>query len=82
MNDNIYNEGNISRLPDFDVFSLSKSNNRSHGIRKIGSLKRKNRHGLLLSDFIITLNQAGCLMALSCSITISISSLRNLDTDT
>ena len=72
-------------LLDYQIltcFFLSKSNNRSHGIRKNGSLKRKNRHVLLLSDFIITLNQAGCLMALSCSITIFISSLRNLDTDT
>ena len=34
FNDNIYHEGNISRLPDFDVFSLldiRKRNNRSHG---------------------------------------------------
>ena len=34
FNDNIYHEGNISRLPEFDVFSLldiRKSNKRSHG---------------------------------------------------
>ena len=76
--DNIYNEGNISRLPDFDGFFLSKRNERYHGIRKNGSLKRKNRHVFLLSDFIITLS----LMAFSRSITLSISSLRNLDTNT
>ena len=38
FNDNIYHEGNISRLPDFDVFSLldiRKRNNRSHGKRKM-----------------------------------------------
>ena len=45
FNDNIYHEGNISRLPDFDVFSLldiRKSNNRSHGKRKNGNFKHKN----------------------------------------
>ena len=38
FNDNIYHEGNISRLPDFDVFFslLDKRNNRSHGKRKNG----------------------------------------------
>ena len=47
FNDNIYHEGNISRLPDFDVFSLldiRKRNNQSHGNRKNGNLKRKNKH--------------------------------------
>ena len=38
FNDNIYHEGNISRLPDFDVFLslLDKRNNRSHDKRKNG----------------------------------------------
>ena len=39
----IYHEGNISRLPDFDVFSLlyiHKRNKRSHGKRTNGHLKR------------------------------------------
>ena len=43
FNDNIYHEGNISRLPDFDVFSLldiRKRNNRSHGKHKYGNFKR------------------------------------------
>ena len=42
FNDNIYNEGNISKMPDFDVFSLleiQKRNSRSHGIRKKGNGK-------------------------------------------
>ena len=37
FNDNIYHEGNISNMPDFDVFSLleiRKRKSRSHGIRK------------------------------------------------
>ena len=46
FNDNIYHEGNIYRLPDFDgVFSLLDiriRNKRCHGKRKIDYLKRKN----------------------------------------
>ena len=39
FNDTINHEGNISRLPEFDVFSLldiRKHNNRSHGKHKNG----------------------------------------------
>ena len=46
FNDNIYHEGNISKIPDFDVFSLleiRKRKSRSHGIRKKGNDKRKKR---------------------------------------
>ena len=46
FNDNIYHEGNISKMPDFDVFSLleiRKRKSRSHGIRKKGNSKRKKR---------------------------------------
>ena len=42
--DNIYQEGNISRLPDFDVFSLldiGKRNIGSHVRRQNGNLKCK-----------------------------------------
>ena len=42
FNDNIYHEGNISKMPDLDVFSvLEIRNSRSHGIRKKGNSKRK-----------------------------------------
>ena len=44
FNDNVYHEGNISRLPDFDAFSLfdiRKPNNQSHGKRKNGNLDAK-----------------------------------------
>ena len=37
FNDNIYHEGNLSKMPDFDVFSLlefRKRSVRSHGIKK------------------------------------------------
>ena len=46
LNDNIYQEGNISKMPDFDIFSLlefRKHKSRSHGIRKKGNDKRKKR---------------------------------------
>ena len=84
FNDNIYHEGNISRLPDFDgVFSLldiRKHNNRSHGERKNGNLRRKNKHVLTLSELSIILKHSGRHMALSRLVTLSISSLRKLDT--
>ena len=42
FNDNIYHEGNISKMPDLDVLSvLEIRNSRSHGIRKKGNSKRK-----------------------------------------
>ena len=43
-NDNIYQEGNISKMPDFDVFALleiQKRKRRSHGKRQKGNDKRK-----------------------------------------
>ena len=46
FNDNIYHEGNISKMPDFDMFSLleiRKRKSRSHGIRKKGNGKRKKK---------------------------------------
>ena len=44
FNDNIYQEGNISKMPDFDVFSLleiRERKHRSHGKRQKGNYKRK-----------------------------------------
>ena len=46
FNDNIYHEGNLSKMPDFDVFFLlefRKRTARSHGIKKNGNCKRKDR---------------------------------------
>ena len=46
FNDNIYHDGNCSKMPDFDVFSLleiRKRKSRSHGSRKKGNDKGKNR---------------------------------------
>ena len=50
FNDNIYHEGNISKMPDFDVFSLlevRKRNCRSRGKRKNGNLKRKHKNKIV-----------------------------------
>ena len=48
FNDNIYHEGNISKMPDFDVFfsllDIRKRNRRSRGKRKNGNLKRKHKN--------------------------------------
>ena len=44
FNDNIYQEGNISKMLDFDVFSLleiRKRKRRSHGKRQKGNDERK-----------------------------------------
>ena len=82
FNDTIYHEGNISRLPDFDVFSLldiRKRNNRSHGKRKNWNLKRNNKHVFTLLELSIILKHSGRQMALSRLVTLSISSLCNLD---
>ena len=40
FNDNIYHEGNISKMPDFDV-KIRKRKFRSHGLRKRGNDKQK-----------------------------------------
>ena len=62
FNDNIDHEGNISRLPDFDVFLLldiCKHSNRYHGKHKNGNLKRKNKHVLNLSELSIISKHSG-----------------------
>ena len=44
--DNIYHEGDLSKMPGFDVFSLlefRKRTARSHGTEKNGNCKRKSR---------------------------------------
>ena len=58
---------------------IHKRNNRSYGKRKNGNLKRKNKHVLTLSELSIILKHSGRHMALSRLVTLSISSLRNLD---
>ena len=76
FNDNIYHEGNISKMPDFDVFALLDikiRNKRSHGKRKNGNFKRKHKTALSLFDLNILLNSGRHQMQMS------VSSLRKLD---
>ena len=58
---------------------IRKRNNRSHSKRENGNLKRKNKHVLTLSVLNIILKHSGRHMVLSLLVTLSISSLRNLD---
>ena len=66
----------------FSLLDIRKCNNRSHGKPKNGKLKRKNKHVLTLSELSIILKHSGRHMALSRLVTLSISSLRNLDIET
>lgn len=88
FNDNIYHEGNISKMQDFDVFSLlefRKRNARSHGLRKNGNLKRKKqakmRENIKLNDLASKLEVHGRHSMLSFLSSLPISVLRNLDTE-
>ena len=88
FNDNIYHEGNISKMPDFDVFSLleiQKRKSRSHCIRKIGNDKRKKRavkrSNTSLKNLSKVLEDHGRHSMLSCLSSLPISILRILDTE-
>ena len=88
FNDNIYHEGNISKMPDFDVFSLleiRKRKSRSHGIRKKGNGKRKKRgvkrSNTSLKDLSKALEDHGRHSMLSFLSSLPISILRILDTE-
>ena len=63
----------------FSLLDIRKRNNQSHGKRKNGNLKRKNKHVLTLSELSIILKHSGRHMALSRLVTLAISSLLNLD---
>ena len=88
FNDNIYHEGNIPKMPDFDVFSLleiRKRKSRSHGIRKKGNGKRKKRavkrSNTSLKDLSKVLEDHGRHSMLSFLSSLPISVLRILDTE-
>ena len=83
FNDNIYHEGNSSKMPDFNVFFLvdiRKCNRRSRGKRKNGNLKRKheNKTFWILADLCKIL-KSGRHEMLSKPSSLSIASLRKLD---
>ena len=88
FNDNIYHEGSLSKMPNFDVFSLvefRKRKARSHGIKKNGNCKRKSRVQKLanctLRDLATKLYVHGrhCMLSYFSSLPISV--LRSLDTE-
>ena len=88
FNDNIYHEGNVSKMPDFDVFSLLEiriRKSRSHGIRKKGNGKRKKRavkrSNTSLKDLSKVLQDHGRHSMLSFLSPLAISVLCILDTD-
>ena len=86
FNDNIYHEGNISKMPDFDVFSVlecKKRKSRSHGKRKNGNIKRKicteKRLNTSLKDLSLALTNHGRHGLFSFLSSLPISVLRNLE---
>ena len=88
FNDNIYHEGNISKMPDFDVLTLSESRkrkSRSHGIRKRGNDKRKRcaalKLNISLNDLAVKLRIHGRHPMLSYLSSLPIAALRSLDTE-
>ena len=88
FNDNIYHEGNISKMPDFDVLTLlgsRKRKSRSHGIRKICNDKRKRcaamKMNTSLNDLAAKLREHGRHSMLSYLSSLPITVLRSLDTE-
>ena len=88
FNDNVYHEGNVSKIPDFDVFSLleiRKRKSRSHGIKKKENCKRKKRavkrSNTSLKDLSKVSEDHGRHSMLSFLSSLSISVLRILDTE-
>ena len=88
FNDSIYHEGNISKIPDFDVLTLSESRkrkSRSHGIRKKGNDKRKRcaamKLNTSLNDLAVKLRIYGRHPMLSYLSSLPNAVLRSLDTE-
>ena len=86
FNDNIYHEGNISKMPDFDVFSVlecKKRKSRSHGKRKNDNIKREicteKRLNTSLKDLSLALTNHGRHGLFSFLSSLPISVLRNLE---
>ena len=86
FNDNIYQEGNISKMPDFDVLSLleiRKRKRRSHGKRQKRNDKRKRcaaqKSGTSLNNLSPKLREHGRNSMLSILSSLPIPVLRILD---
>ena len=63
----------------FSLLDIRKRNKRSQGKRKNRNLKHRNRYVLTLSEVSIILKESGRHIVLSRLVTLSISSLCNLD---
>ena len=85
FNDNTYHEGNISKMPDFDVLECKTRKSRSHGKRKNGNTKRKicteKCLNTSLKDLSLALTNHGRHGLFSFLSSLSISVLRNLELD-
>lgn len=82
LNDNIYQEGNISKEPSIDIFSIlsiRKRKSRSHGCRKNHNLKRKSRKFMTISDLHCIMKRSGRHAMLTTLTSLSVPSLRRLD---
>ena len=88
FNDNIYHEGNISKMSDVDVLTLTESRKRkyrSHGIRKRGNDKRKRcatmKLNTSINDLAFKLRIHGRHYMLSHLNSLPIAVIRSLDTE-
>ena len=88
FNDNIYHEGNLFKMPYFDVFCLLKFRKRtarSHGIKRDGHCKRKSRvqklANCILRDLATKLHVHGWHCSFSYLSSLPISVLHSLDTE-
>jgi hypothetical protein len=82
LNDNIYREGNISKNPDIDVFSIlsiTKRKRRSHGHRKNHNIKRKSKSSISMFELFSIFKNSGRHALLSRVTSLSISCLRKVD---
>ena len=88
FNDDIYQEGNISNMPDFDVFSLleiRKRQRRSHGKRQKGNTRKRcaaQKSGTSLYNLSSKLREHGRHAMLSFLSSLPIPVLRILDIET
>lgn len=82
LNDNIYQKGNISKDPKIDIFSIysiRKRKTRSHGKRRNGNIKRKNRQKSSIQDLHHIHIQSGKHALLSFVSSLPITTLRDID---
>ena len=82
LNDNIYNKGNISKDNSINAFLYCNKrirNKRSHGTRKNGNIRRKNKRVLNLNDCYKVLKNSGKHRLLSTLCSLSLPSLKRID---